>query len=1617
MLKFTLETVRRVKKVLSIVILLVSFVLVAQAQEDYAGCPPFRVTVEAFDASCYQSGTVRFTLRDTLGNLFDIADSGYTDIRLYVVKGGIDTSFTQREFQDGVAVMTNVDTGDLLVGIEAFCDRPHYNRRVFWDTAVQIASLYQIPTASALNKVARSNNGFGNHPSLNCENTGRVQLKITGGTLPYTVKVTQHGDSTAVLKIVTFNSSQTGQDSLLYNYKDYYTIDSLPPGDWDFYLVDGCGYGLPRTGQIVESINFPKLDYIEVFASSGNFADSNVVKINAYIDQQYDYYTEMLSEYVQYRFIIGDTTGSDVPWKEFPSLRGTKKVLLYDTVDGIHDYCELWDRDITLQYRVNTCNDTLISRTFQYHKPNENNFQKNTSIVTDEVLYAGACSSVTIRHTTGFSIRYNPYNPNNVRRDQDDNVHRYHYTHPLAWTYEDVNGSTLTELKTETVANISTNSTLSISEMMAYYGWSDMCSADAVCVKRTLRDGHGCELYTTTDSLIVICDTISGGPSWEVTQSGNDHCCTERRTVKLSEINSAANDPDGTIVELIQSPYNNRYNFTAIYHSEDRDWDIQRNSMENVALIYGYGNGRALEISDYCLPSGPYTFAVSSSCGRDTITRYVSFPDIYSTELTELPAHISEQHCTDMYITYTAGTVSRVSRNTDPHTGLDKTPQEHNLQTNFSIVSGPVGGYDEGRRYVKNEPIRLSLQGDYIIHIFPNENEASGLCEVPDFFDTIHYYSATVQYQFAYAFLCDESDTVGTAYVKAFNGTPPYTYTLFSGPDKTGDTLGIQTLPADSIASFDTLMNDQSTLSCMIMDDCGAYFYVNFIPRTLAQMNKLWFGDGMKVNTTCEGSTIQVHALEVGNILKYRWYDPDDNLIDTVSSPFLFIERGSANGYYKVEIDQNSCHTSIRDSVLLNVDTAATLEILDDVELCPGEEAELRFIPRSTYLESLNSDSLVLFKVAFENGNGIEIREYAAHSGDTIVGYYTTSTPAKVYPLSIFDHRCDYTHADGPDTVFISVKTSQDLRCTMHTTHDTVCSGGTGHLTAMNTVEPPYVIHWYGDYALTQWLKDDTIMDASDISTYDTADITQRTILYVSIEREDLCPSVNGITTSSMNLHNDTTALVCGQSVRLYDSGGQNGNYQPGQVVKQVFHTTDGLPVTLKFDELNLSQSSHLFVISGSQLHPDSVLYDFTYGSVPPELVVSRADTLTLYFLAGQMGAAGWNAIVEHEPGIAIADVWKPSHVTLRDEVCQSQSPSYDDPYNVVGTVVTAEEVNEAIKSAGTHIFEKVLEGAASHNCDSTITFRLTVNAPPRRDTTVITTSYHLSQNPFIWNGEPYEATGQYTKVFTQDGCDSIEVLTLVVLDVDVDDKDICVGETTSVDVLVSNPTLPWESGNVPSRRAPGDVLCSDGSVMRPDSFLTSDKTAIGVVYYVDRDGVSGKAIALVDCPDEIRWAINNANDYQKIHAATCTQSFEDVLFDMEGMNNTMEILRTAAILNADNVKDYAPAAYFCYHYNPETLSEDPNSEYGWYLPAIGELNYLYGNRAIVNRTLTKLASAGASPLKNIYVYYLASTEYNNNECWHLDYSGHITTKPKGLSNSQYQSITNRYFVRPSIAF
>lgn len=102
-----------------------------------------------------------------------------------------------------------------------------------------------------------------------------------------------------------------------------------------------------------------------------------------------------------------------------------------------------------------------------------------------------------------------------------------------------------------------------------------------------------------------------------------------------------------------------------------------------------------------------------------------------------------------------------------------------------------------------------------------------------------------------------------------------------------------------------------------------------------------------------------------------------------------------------------------------------------------------------------------------------------------------------------------------------------------------------------------------------------------------------------------------------------------------------------------------------------------------------------------------------------------------------------------------------------------------------------------------------------------------------------------------------------------------------------------------------------------------------------------------------------------------------------------------------------APAAYFCYYYDPVSQGVDPSEARGWYMPSMGELNLVFGNRAQVNKTLGRLSGYGGAPLSTQTHYYLSSSEKDDNGCWHLDYSGHFMSNTKN----------DKHYVRPSIDF
>lgn len=112
--------------------------------------------------------------------------------------------------------------------------------------------------------------------------------------------------------------------------------------------------------------------------------------------------------------------------------------------------------------------------------------------------------------------------------------------------------------------------------------------------------------------------------------------------------------------------------------------------------------------------------------------------------------------------------------------------------------------------------------------------------------------------------------------------------------------------------------------------------------------------------------------------------------------------------------------------------------------------------------------------------------------------------------------------------------------------------------------------------------------------------------------------------------------------------------------------------------------------------------------------------------------------------------------------------------------------------------------------------------------------------------------------------------------------------------------------------------------------------------------------------------------DYNSVRAA---------IYDLDGMFNTQEVLNYVAANNT-----YSFPAF-----------EAMDVANGWYLPAIGQLNYLYGNIVEVN---TGLVSAGGVAFDMVGSWrYWSSTEFGGLNAWHLNSSGKVDNSQKNTSN------------------
>ena len=158
-----------------------------------------------------------------------------------------------------------------------------------------------------------------------------------------------------------------------------------------------------------------------------------------------------------------------------------------------------------------------------------------------------------------------------------------------------------------------------------------------------------------------------------------------------------------------------------------------------------------------------------------------------------------------------------------------------------------------------------------------------------------------------------------------------------------------------------------------------------------------------------------------------------------------------------------------------------------------------------------------------------------------------------------------------------------------------------------------------------------------------------------------------------------------------------------------------------------------------------------------------------------------------------------------------------------------------------------------------------------------------------------------------------------------------------------------------------GDILCEGDLIVSPANYNANTHTAIGVVFYVDNTGQHGWAIALEDA-GKFAWGGFNS-DTQLVNYGNGRQA----IYDLDGYENT-RIVR-------EHSTDH-PAFYAVDFAN------------GWYVPTIGQLNYLYGNLIEVNASL-QAVGGGKFETGSDWNYW-SSTENSSYFSWYFTSSGEI---------------------------
>lgn len=970
---------------------------------------PYRVSVETIPGRCYDDARLVFTLSDNQGSEVQIDPQTHNaeNTALYPL---YNVQYHYQNLSSGLGVQYDysndimLTAGTYSVGVRANFSTPN---GTLVDTTfnVQVTTSYNHLEASAIFGLASGTREgglerFGYRPSFHCADMGRIQLKITQGTFPYEVTLLDEQQDT-VRHAVFYHRVNNGNDMLLANYRDYYTFDSLSIGTYTITVSDSCGYVAPMITFMIpdaQPIGYLGLVHTD-YTYSGECPDETVIRFEIerwtnpeYNQSWYNYMYPYFDSTFRYRFINpgNDTTA----WsKIIPPPSHSSSGAWATAYDTLPNYCVMFYDTIKLQV-YEMCHDTIITFSSRYIPQ----FALLDSVKTIHFSDSTILDTCSVHLQSGISTQaYKICGDTWEDAGKTMVAGRWNIVYSVPFRYFRCPLS-------YNVWSLPDSTLLGHIESDYYTGLGSWVTFDAdttIPVRVSITDAQGCELAAKDTVFVFQTEPMDDLYFWfechnDKDDDGRDHCC-DARYLWIQEHGVDANTfRRNMTLQLVESPLYNHFNFTAT--RQDGEWTFTRENPDNHSTYvdFSYEDGWRATIRDsVCLAPGRYTFAVSTDCG-DTLITYEWVGYYYDTlAFTSPPQYEMRQVCDRIVVTQVSTGLENYIYYIDPSVSNDEPIQQ---ECNFSHYCYSPSGISSTRDAQRRDVLVFSVPGTYSLTTYSYNNPFSynsyqsvlGWCSpYVYYYDTITVAFSYIDFDMAAALLCDQSSGVGIVSARAINGNAPYTYTLYDQPGASGNIVATSTS-----GFFDNVpMAEGQLFSVQVTDSCSTSFSVNLTTSSLTNGSLLW-EQGHNVGTPhCKGDTVHLTALSFPPPATYQWTGPG-GFVSTAHSNDIVLNHSNQCGWYKVEILNSLCGSTIFDSIYLSIAPEPQVSITGDTIACPGAALTLSFVPQGY--------GHVSFDVFHPNGHD----SYMVNADDTLTQTYSLMEDGVFWVDHIADDYC-----------------------------------------------------------------------------------------------------------------------------------------------------------------------------------------------------------------------------------------------------------------------------------------------------------------------------------------------------------------------------------------------------------------------------------------------------------------------------------------------------------------------------------------------------------------------------------------------------------------------------------